>query len=206
MAHFFLNKPKSKRIAALRSHALKLSLSDELVAIQICLPERMLLQQINLHVARPAEGPVPASSKAQSDFSKRYFLRALLRSSDLSAIAVRSAFSETTTRTGVLEYNVAGSAQAVTLVFARDDAAIELAEVDLRMSAQAEELQLEDRLLEMVKRGENVGTIISEDDDDVRILDSLPHQVGARKKGSQAQPAAPPAPQDDQFAALLDSI
>ena len=50
----------------------------------------------------------------------------------------------------------------------------------------------------MIKRGEGVGTIISEDDDDIRILDSLPNTVKDKKKSSY--------PQDETFIKLLEAI
>ena len=97
---------------------------------------------------------------------------------------VKSAFSETTTRNGIIEYNVVGITREVTLIFARDETPVDLGEIDLKFNSQVEDMQLEDEVLAMAQRGEGVGTIISEDDDDIRILDSLPGQTMAKKKQS----------------------
>jgi hypothetical protein len=125
-----------------------------------------------------------------------------VRPAEHSELPVKSAFSETITRNGIIEYNLVGITDQITLVFARDEsaAAIELEDVDFKLATQAEDLQLEDHVLEMIKRGEGVGTIISEDDDDIRILDSLPNTVKDKKKGATSYP------QDDKFGKLLESI
>ena len=91
-------------------------------------------------------------------------------------IALKSAFSECVTRNGKIEYNVASVCQQVTLVFAKDsqsDSQVNLNEVELKVKNQTEYIDMEDRIL---AQG-NIESLLNDDEDDFRILDSLPVNV-----------------------------
>ena len=93
---------------------------------------------------------------------------------------MRSAFSETVTRSGTIEYNVIAVTQAVKLIFCKDTSVappVHLDEIQIKMTTQMEDLQLEDKLLDMAERGEKFENIFTDDDDDIRILDSLPQNL-----------------------------
>lgn len=69
-----------------------------------------------------------------------------------------------------------GVSQNLTLVFSKDDASdqtVDVQQITLKLNAQAQYIELEDRIL---AQG-NLEGLINDDEDDYRILDSLPVDV-----------------------------
>lgn len=50
-------------------------------------------------------------------------------------LEVKSSFSETVTRTGSIEYNLVACTRSVNLIFAKSEQAIELEDVELKVSS-----------------------------------------------------------------------
>lgn len=69
---------------------------------------------------------------------------------------MRSAYSETVARNGVLEYNIAAVGEWITLTFARDSTAVDHEQIEINLASQEADLQLEDKYLSMVERGEGI--------------------------------------------------
>jgi hypothetical protein len=68
---------------------------------------------------------------------------------------------------------VVGVCRILTLIFAKDDSSIQTVELDqikVKVNTQAESIEMEDRI---IAQG-NMENLINDDEDDFRILDSLP--------------------------------
>ncbi len=66
-----------------------------------------------------------------------------------------------------------GVCRILTLIFAKDDSSIQTVELDqikVKVNTQAESIEMEDRI---IAQG-NMENLINDDEDDFRILDSLP--------------------------------
>jgi len=155
----------------MRNHASSFQVATHLIELVIHLPYEILLEQVNLIVS--------TKSKSESEFSKKFKLCEIRQ--DDSDICVKSCFSETLTKTGKIEYNVVAVTRTVKLIFAKDPAVVDVEEIEVKLQ-QIEDIQLEDRLLDRVNKGEAIQSIINDDDDDLGILDGIPNSLAKVKK------------------------
>ena len=148
----------------MRAHSQRLASEDQsFYKVKILLPYPILVEQINLRL--------PNQGKHQSRFSQVFQLATVQTERD--DLLLKSAFSECVTRNGRIEYNLIGVGQTLTLVFKKDISAeqpVELDQIKVKLKTQAESIEMEDRI---IARG-NLESLINDDEEDFRILDSLP--------------------------------
>lgn len=148
----------------MKNHSKSLADSNQLhYKVNVVLPYPILIEQVNLKVSN--------HGKKQSKFSQVYQLVTI--QNEREDLLLKSAFSECVTRNSKIEYNLIGVCRSLTLIFVKDasaDQAVELDQIKVKLNTQAESIEMEDRI---IAQG-NIESLINDEEDDFRILDSLP--------------------------------
>ena len=74
---------------------------------------------------------VSSKSKTESEFSRKFKLCELRQ--EESDICVKSCFSESVTKSGKIEYNVVAVTRTVKLIFAKDPAAVDVEDIEIKL-------------------------------------------------------------------------